>query len=79
LSEKQEDKKSVRFNLSSKFWKTFLIVFAVLLLFAGPTYVVYVLQRILDVNYYVSMGSGLVLFIVGLGLLWYLVKNRVIS
>jgi len=67
------------FNLSSKFLRTFLIVLAVLLVFAGPTYVVYVLLNVLDLSYLVSMGFGFGLFIVGFVLLLYLIKKGVIS
>jgi len=68
-----------RLNLDSKFWKTFLFVVAAFLIFAGPTYVVYVLMNVLDISYVFSMISGFALFIVGLVLLWYLIKNKVVS
>jgi hypothetical protein len=70
---------SVRLDLSSRFWKTFLIVLAAILTFAGPTYVVYALLKILKMDYFVSMISGFALFIAGLVLLLYLIKNKVIS
>ncbi|MCL6578931.1 MAG: hypothetical protein K6T73_06020 [Candidatus Bathyarchaeota archaeon] len=68
-----------RLNLDSKFWKAFLFVVAAFLIFAGPTYVVYVLMNVLDISYVFSMISGFALFIVGLVLLWYLIKNKVVS
>ena len=68
-----------KIDLNSKFWKTFFILLAALLMFAGPTYVVYVLINVLNMEYVLSMASGGILFIVGLTLLWYLVKNKVIS
>jgi divalent metal cation (Fe/Co/Zn/Cd) transporter len=40
-------------------------------------YVVFL--RILNIDYIVSMVSGLALFVVGLGLLWYLIKRKIIS
>jgi hypothetical protein len=80
MTEKMERGKSTRFDLNSRFWKTFLLVLAVLLTFAGPTYIVYVVfLRILNIDYIVSMVSGLALFVVGLGLLWYLIKRKIIS
>jgi hypothetical protein len=80
MTEKMEKGKSTRFDLNSRFWKTFLLVLAVLLTFAGPTYIVYVVfLRILNIDYIVSMVSGLALFVVGLGLLWYLIKRKIIS
>lgn len=77
--EKEKSKTSVRLDLSSKFWRTFLVVLAAFLTFAGPTYVVYVFLNVLKINYAVSMGSGIILFIIGLVLIWYLIKNKVIS
>jgi hypothetical protein len=80
MTEKKEKSKSTRLDLNSKFWKTLLVVLAAFLTFAGPTYMVYVVfLKILKMNYIVSMASGFVLFMVGLVLLWYLVKRKVIS
>ena len=82
MNEKKQKSKSrisIRLALSSKFWKTFLVVLAVFLTFAGPTYVVYALLNVLKMNYFVSMISGFALFIAGLVLIWYLIKNKVIS
>jgi hypothetical protein len=66
------------FDLSSKFWRVFLVVAAVLLIFAGPTYVPYMLSDILKIDYIASIVSGLVLFIVGLVLMAFLVRKKVI-
>jgi hypothetical protein len=79
--EKQKSKSRVPIglDLSSKFWKTFLIVLAVFLTFAGPTYVVYALLNVLKVNYFVSMSLGFALFIVGSVLIWYLIRRKIIS
>jgi hypothetical protein len=77
--EENKGKTSIRLDLGSKFWKTFLTVLAAFLTFAGPTYIVYVLIRILRINYFVSMISGIVLFIAGLVLVWYLIKNKIVS
>jgi uncharacterized membrane-anchored protein len=73
-----EDKSSSRFDLSSKFWRTVLVIVAALLVFAGPTYVPYLLANHLKVNYAASVILGLVLFLVGLALIWYLVRKKVI-
>jgi len=79
--EKQKGKGRIpaRVNLSSRFWKIFLVVLVAFLTFAGPTYIVYLLQNVLEINYAVSMVSGFVLLIAGLVLIWYLVKKKVIS
>ncbi|MEM3596884.1 MAG: hypothetical protein QXJ53_01955 [Candidatus Bathyarchaeia archaeon] len=66
-------------GLNSKFWKTFLVVLAAFLTFAGPTYVVYLFQRILDMSFAISVACGFVLFIAGLTLFWYLIKNKIVS
>ena len=82
MTEKKQKSKSrisIRLDLSSKFWKTFLLVLAVFLTFAGPTYIVYALLNVLKINYVVSMASGFALFIVGLVLIWYLIKRKIIS
>jgi hypothetical protein len=77
----KEEQKSGRISLdlSSPFLRTLLIVLAVLLIFAGPTYAVYVLLHVLKLSYLKSMGGGFVLFIVGFVLLLYLIKKGVIK
>jgi len=82
MSEKKQKNKEKIFgklDLSSRLWKTFLVVLATFLTFAGPTYIVYVLLNILEIDYAVSMLSGFVLLIAGLALIWYLIKKKVIS
>jgi len=76
---KNKSESSSRFNLSSKFWKTFLVVVAAFLTFAGPTYVVYVFLNVLGLSYAISMLSGFILLVVGLVLTWYLIKHKIIS
>lgn len=82
MSEEEQKGKSgpsSRVNLNSKFWRAFLFVLAAFLIFAGPTYVVYALMGVLDISYVFSMISGFVLLVVGLVLLWYLIRNKVVS
>ncbi len=76
---KKKEGVSRRLDLTSKFWRTFLTVLAALLSFAGPTYVVYVLANVLKIDYFRSMLSGIVLFVVGLVLVWYLLRKEIIS
>ncbi len=73
----KESNDSGMFNLDSKFWKTFLTISAVVLIFAGPTYVTYVLSS-LDISYLVSVFAGIVLLAIGIVLLLYLVQKKVI-
>ncbi|MDH5451704.1 MAG: hypothetical protein OEX77_12570 [Candidatus Bathyarchaeota archaeon] len=82
MTEKKRESKrktSARLDLSSKFWKTSLTVLAAILIFAGPTYMVYVFINILKIDYFLSMISGVVLFMIGLALIWYLIKNKIVS
>lgn len=64
---------------NSKFSRIFLTLFAGALIFAGPTYIPYVLADILNVNYVISIVTGLILFIAGLLLLWFLVKKKIVT
>ena len=77
--EKSKSKASLRFDSSSKFWKTFLVVFAAFLTFVGPTYMVYLFLNVLVLSWAVSMISGFVLFIVGLALILFLIKRNMID
>lgn len=76
---KGSNEKSSKLDLKSKFWKTSLTLLAALLTFAGPTYVVLVLSNVLKINYAFSMVTGFILFILGLALIWYLIKKKIIS
>jgi len=76
---KKKGETSARLDLSSKFWKTLLTVLAAFLTFAGPTYMVYALRTILKIDYFVSMISGIVLFVAGLVLVWFLIKKKIVS
>jgi hypothetical protein len=79
MAENDEDNNIGRFNVSSKFWRVFLVIAAVFLIFAGPTYFSYLLFDVLDVNYVVSIVFGFVLFIVGLLLMWFLIRKKIIT
>jgi hypothetical protein len=77
--EEQKGGSSSPLSLSSKFLRTFLIILAVFMIFVGPTYMVYALLRVLDLSYSISMASGFAIFIVGLVLLFYLIKKGVLK
>ena len=79
MDKNNEGKNSGGFDVSSKFWRIFLVIVAALLIFAGPTYVPYLLVDRLNVSYATSMVSGLALLIVGLVLMWYLIRKKVIT
>lgn len=79
MVENDESNNVGRFDVSSKFWRVFLVIIAVFLIFAGPTYFSYLLFNILNVNYVASMVSGFALFIAGLVLMWFLVRKKIIT
>ena len=77
MTEDEEGGSAGTFDLDSKFWRTFLLIAAALLIFAGPTYVPYALN-LAGVNFVVSTVLGFTLLVVGLVLLWYLIRRRVV-
>jgi uncharacterized membrane protein len=77
MTEKNEDVQVS--GIESKFMKVVLTIVAVFLIFVGPTYIPYLLSDILHVDYVASIVVGAVLFIVGLGLLVYLIRKKVIE
>ena len=79
MVENDENNTVGRFDVSSKFMRVLLIIVTVFLIFAGPTYVSYVLFNILDVNYVASVVSGFALFIVGLLLMLFLIRKKIIT
>ena len=75
-----ENNENVRVSgIESKFMKIALTVAAVFLIFVGPTYIPYLLSDIVHVDYVASNAVGAVLFIVGLVLLIFLIRKKVIE
>ena len=66
-------------GIESKFMRIALTLIAVVLIFAGPTYGVYLLADVAKMEYFTSVGVGVVLFFMGLLLLVYLVRKKVIT
>ncbi|MCW4001356.1 MAG: hypothetical protein NWE93_14070 [Candidatus Bathyarchaeota archaeon] len=66
-------------GIESKSTRITLTFLSVILLFAGPTYVPYLLGKVLGLNYFASIGVGFALFVVGLGMLIYLIRKKVIT
>jgi len=75
---KSERKKTLKFDWNSRFWRVSLTLLAALLTFGGP-YVALVFFTVLDLDYAISLVSGFIAFVVGLTLLMFLIKKRVIS
>jgi hypothetical protein len=65
-------------GIYSKFWRVTLVIFSMLLIFVGPTYFTYALTKI-KIGYFPSLGAGVVLFIVGLGLMTFLIRKKIIT
>ena len=65
--------------VNSKFLRVILIIVAAFLIFAGPTYVSYVLFDVLNVNYVASVVSGIALFIAGLLLMLFLIRKKIVT
>ena len=66
-------------GIDSKIMKVTLTIVAVFLIFVGPTYLPYLLSDILKVDYIASISVGAILFIIGLVLLVYLIRKKVIE
>jgi uncharacterized membrane protein HdeD (DUF308 family) len=62
----------------SKFMRVFLILIGALLIFAGPTYVSYILE-VIGLNYIASVAIGIALFAVGILMIVYLAKKKVVT
>ena len=66
-------------GIESKFTRIALTVVAVFLIFIGPTYIPYLLAKVIGVEYFASIGIGLVLFILGIAMLLFLVRKKVVT
>jgi hypothetical protein len=65
-------------GIYSKFWRITLVVISVLLIFAGPSYVPYVMTE-LKINFFASIGAGFILFIIGILFMLFLVRKKIIT
>ena len=75
-----EDNENVEVSgIESKFTKIALTIVAVLLIFVGPTYIPYLLANEQAWSTLLASALGAVLFIVGLGMLIYLIRKKVIT
>jgi cytochrome c oxidase assembly factor CtaG len=79
MVENNENDNVGRFDVSSKFWRVFLVIVTALLMFVGPAYIPYLLFDALKVNYIASIVTGIALFIAGLFLMWFLVRKKIIT
>jgi hypothetical protein len=74
----EEKKKAKAGFLNSKYWKMLLVLVMGLLLFGAP-YAVYILISVLKVRFLISTALGFGAIVLGLLLMWYLIKTKVIS
>jgi flagellar basal body-associated protein FliL len=66
-------------GLDSKFMKVAMTIVSVLLMFGGASYVPYLLSDIIHVDYVASNVVGILLFVVGLGMIVFLIRKKVIE
>ncbi|MCW3995426.1 MAG: hypothetical protein NWE98_04665 [Candidatus Bathyarchaeota archaeon] len=66
-------------GIESKLTRITLIIVTVLLIFVGPTYIPYLMANILGIEYFVSIGVGAILFIIGIIMLIYLIRKKVVT
>jgi hypothetical protein len=66
-------------DMNSKFWRTTLLLVSMVMIFAGPTYIPYLMADIAHIDYVVSVVVGVVLLAVGLVLMWFLVRKKIIT
>lgn len=75
-----EDNENIQISgIDSKFARVSLTIVAVFLIFIGPTYVPYLMSDIFKVDYIASISLGAVLLIVGLVMLFFLIRKKVIE
>ena len=58
--------------------RTIMVVLAALLIFAGPTYLIYALINILEVEYFLSIGIGFAVMLVGVVFLLFLMRKKIV-
>lgn len=64
--------------MSSKYFQLLLVILAGLFIFGAP-YVTYLASKVLKRGIFFSFTGGFLSMIVGLLLVWYLVRNKVIK
>ena len=65
-------------GMYSKFWRITLVVIAMLIMFAGPTYVPYLMTKA-NISLGAAEGLGIVLFVVGIGFLLFLAQKKILK
>jgi hypothetical protein len=65
--------------LDSKFMNVALTIVSVFLIFVGATYVPYLMADVLKMDYVASVAVGGLLFIIGLVMLVFLIRKKVVE
>ena len=65
-------------GIYSKFSRISLVLVTMLLIFAGPTYVPYLMTRV-HIGDLASTGAGFLLFVLGMALMFFLVRKKIIT
>ena len=73
-----ETEQTVNVGSYSKLTKISMMIISMLLIFAGPTYVPYVMSHA-GISGYVQTGVGGALFVVGILFLLYIVDKKIIT
>lgn len=79
MTRNSENDSTGLFNPDSKIVNILLVLTVAFLIFAGPTYVSFLLSEFLNLDYLVTLAVGFSLFLLGLLLLYFLVKNKIIT
>jgi hypothetical protein len=74
-----EDDENIEVSEMSRFNRITLTLITAVLIFAGPTYIPYLLSETIGVDYILSITVGAILFIAGLAMLVYLIRKKVFT
>ena len=74
----QETKETRTGMMGSKYWKMLLVILAGVFTFGAP-YVVYIANKLLKRGIFFSFTGGFVSLVIGLVLIWYLIRSKAIS
>lgn len=74
---KEGQQRQIGFSYS-RYRRVVLVLITAFLTFGGP-YLTHLLSAVVGVDYAISVIFGVILFGLGLALIWYLIKNEIIS
>jgi hypothetical protein len=74
----QEKTPANKVFMSSKYVKMLLVILMAFLLFGGP-YLVYVINNLLEMRFLYAAIAGAASIVLGLVLMWYLIRAKIIT